>query len=161
VIRIHVRYVSITKPQHKPERHACDRSDIQKLWQHVKHADVFVLTCVPCVIVAGAGGLIQKNVVAVGGCGRPARCATCACRWRRGLRDEGAAVFTGRSLLCRGHRDRCDLNTHVPLRSDALMGNRCEGRVDRRIGGCPAPRNVSLPDATSIHDPTTFARSGS
>jgi hypothetical protein len=94
------------------------------------------------VIVAGAVGLIQRNVVAVAGRGCPVRRATCAYRWRPVLRDEGTSLFTERSLPGRCHSERCDPNTYVPLRSDALNGYTREGRVDRRIGGCPAPQDA-------------------
>jgi hypothetical protein len=40
----------------------------------------------------------------------------------RHARIDGAAVLTRRSLLCRCHRERCDPNTYVPLRPDALNG---------------------------------------
>ena len=86
------------------------------------------------VILAGAGRPNPEKCR-----GRPVRRATCACRWRRVLRDDGTAVFTERSLPGRCHSERCDPNTYVPLRSDALNGYTREGRVDRRIGGCPAP----------------------
>jgi hypothetical protein len=81
--------------------------DIPELLPYVKHADAFVLTCVPCVIVAGAEGVIQKNVVAVAGRGCPVRRAPCAYRWRPVLRDEGTSLFTERSLPGRCHRERC------------------------------------------------------
>ena len=101
--------------------------------------------------------------MAVGGRGRPVRCTICACRRRRVLRNDDTAVFKGRSLPCKCHIAESDANTYLPLRPDALNGYtmRGESRPTNRRLPCPAPRNVSLPGATSNNDPTTFARSGS
>ena len=105
------------------------------------------------VIVAGAVGLIQRNVVAVAGRGRPARRPTYAYRWRPVLRDEDAAAFTERSLPGKWHSDRCDPNTYVPLRPDALEKYMMRGEAKRRTSKQfrRASRNISLQDATPIY----------
>ena len=69
------------------------------------------------VIVAGAGEPNPEKCR-----GRPVRRAICAYRWRRVLRNDGTAVLTGLSLPCRCHSERCDPNTYLPLRPDALKG---------------------------------------
>lgn len=65
-------------------------SDIQELLPHVKHADVFVWIHVHCRNRNRCRGPNPEKSR-----GRPVRRTTCACRWRRGLRDEGTSLFTG------------------------------------------------------------------
>jgi len=107
----------VPSPSHSTSSKEMDVTvpDIQELLPHVKHADVFVLIPVPCRNRSRCGG---PNPEKCRGRCRPwlarsprdMRISVAACsarRWRRGIQ--------GRSLPCRCHSERCDLNTYLPL----------------------------------------------